>query len=386
MNILFIAGSFNPVSGGVERVTNIIGRSLEASGNNVFLLCTGKDGDCTGAFKDVIFMDKRQGESFDNNSAELYHQILKDNHVDVIVNQYPIAERNDFFLKNVSGGIKKISFYHGSPLTAAKAGLKTSLRNGNLREVLYFLKRIYTDCKRFCQLAELSNSIGFLCEPFINQAFFNRKRYIEKCFTMPNPNTIELSDDEKKYAHIRECSKTIIFAGRIYDPGKNLIDFVRVWEILFRRHKDWRAIIVGDDSNCKMQKEYIRFNHIENISFIGKTSNIKSVFLKADIQCITSHSEGWPLVLAEGMVCGVVPVVFNTFATAREIITDGQNGYLVEKYNIQAMADKVSGLIDSTELLRNMRLSAMERVTEFSSHAVAERWAQILKKQTCSIP
>ena len=197
---------------------------------------------------------------------------------------------------------------------------------------------------------------------------------------MPNPNTFVLSDEEKNAANIRECSKTIIFAGRIYDPGKNLIDFVRVWEILSGRHQDWRAIIVGDDSKCTLQKEYIRSNHIERISFYGMTPDMRSIFLKADIQCITSHSEGWPLVLTEGMSCGVVPVVFDTFATASKIIVDGQSGYLVEKYNIQAMADKVSELIDSTELLCKMRSSAMERIAEFSAQAIARRWEQIFTR------
>lgn len=377
MNILFIAGSYNPIAGGVERVTNILGRAMENIGHTVFLLCTGKDGDCDGAFKDVILMDKQQSESFDNDSVAHYCKILSDNHIDVIINQYPIAQRNDFFLKNTPDSIKKISFYHGSPLTVAKIGVKTSLKNGNPRKLLYWLKRLFTEYHRFCRIAQLSDSVGFLSTSFISKALPFNKTYRYKCFTIPNPNSFVLSPEEVDWAINRKQTKTVVFAGRLYDSGKNLIDFIKVWSLLSKKYTDWHTLIVGDDSNCDKYKAYIRTHNIERIYFTGKATDMKKVFLSADIQCITSHSEGWCLVLTEGMSCGVVPVVFNTFATASEFITDKKSGFLVKPYDINEMADKVSELIESPELLKNMRISAINRISEMTPQAIATRWEQI---------
>lgn len=52
----------------------------------------------------------------------------------------------------------------------------------------------------------------------------------------------------------------------------------------------------------------------------------------ASILCMTSTIEGLPMVLLEVMAAGCVPIVYGSFAAAEDVITNGENGYVVEPF------------------------------------------------------
>ena len=61
---------------------------------------------------------------------------------------------------------------------------------------------------------------------------------------------------------------------------------------------------------------------------------------------------------------GVVPIAFDSYASLREIITDGENGAVITEGNVN---DYVSRL---KELIRNAELFSQERI--------AEKWWRLL--------
>lgn len=42
---------------------------------------------------------------------------------------------------------------------------------------------------------------------------------------------------------------------------------------------------------------------------------------------MTSDFEGWGMTITEAQQCGTVPIVLNTFASLKELVTDGKNGF-----------------------------------------------------------
>ena len=79
-----------------------------------------------------------------------------------------------------------------------------------------------------------------------------------------------------------------------------------------------------------------------------------------DVLCVPSQYEGFGIVYLEGMAFGL-PAIGTTSGAAREIITDGETGFLVPPADPDALATRLHSLaIDRAHLLR-MSLSAHSR-------------------------
>ena len=61
---------------------------------------------------------------------------------------------------------------------------------------------------------------------------------------------------------------------------------------------------------------------------------------------LSSHVEGLPNVLVEAMMCGCTPVATNCPTGPREVLNDGQYGYLVPVGDIHALANAVIKAIE----------------------------------------
>ena len=92
---------------------------------------------------------------------------------------------------------------------------------------------------------------------------------------------------------------------------------------------------------------------------------------------MTSEYEGFGLVVAEAMSQGVVPVVYNSFESAKDLITDGYNGVLVERpFSVSSFTRKAQELMENAEwhvLSQNSKI-ASER---FSVNTIVKDWYQL---------
>jgi glycosyltransferase involved in cell wall biosynthesis len=97
---------------------------------------------------------------------------------------------------------------------------------------------------------------------------------------------------------------------------------------------------------------------------------------QAHVLVVPSSYEGYGIVYLEGMCFGL-PAIGTTAGAAREIISDGADGFLVEPENPDALADKLKILCEKREVLTDMSLAARERYLrqpkwEESANAIRE--------------
>lgn len=92
---------------------------------------------------------------------------------------------------------------------------------------------------------------------------------------------------------------------------------------------------------------------------------------------LTSEYEGFGLVVAEAMSHGVVPVVYNSFESAKDLITDGYNGALIERpFGVKSFTKVLSEMMDNAEwhvLSQNSRISSKS----FSVNTIVKDWYQL---------
>ena len=382
MNILFIAYSFSPNRGGVQRVTDLLAKQFLNIGHRVsYLFALNEMDDSPEAFPVPCFlMDKPLRESFDMQSIELYHSILLHNKIDIIIHQYPILRKSDFFFKHALPGVMKISCFHGAPfgqLNFVYRQLKTLSLHKKLISLPKYCLQKHLLRNRFIEINKLSDYQCFLASSYANEVSkilpYSKRG---KVVFIPNPNTFKIETQS-----CNEKEDLVLFVGRVSDPVKNLIDFIKIWEKTYALYPTWKALIIGDDSNCKSFKNYIRENHIENITFTGHTNQIAEYYKKAKILCMTSHHEGWPMVLTEAMSYGCVPFVYSTFGAVNDMILNKLTGFTILPYQMQSMVDCMCSIMSSNSDWEVLSRNAKNYVARFSIENVTNTWNHLFLKK-----
>jgi glycosyltransferase involved in cell wall biosynthesis len=77
------------------------------------------------------------------------------------------------------------------------------------------------------------------------------------------------------------------------------------------------------------------------------------LFAKSHIVCLPSYREGLPKVLLEAASCGR-PIVTTDVPGCREVVTQGENGFLVPVKDEHALAEAIRTALDSAELRSRM--------------------------------
>lgn len=98
---------------------------------------------------------------------------------------------------------------------------------------------------------------------------------------------------------------------------------------------------------------------------------------KARVFFMTSRSEGFPITLIEAKQEGVVPLAFNTFPIAKNIIHTGEDGFLIPEGNIQQYVDKAKWLMKNPISTKKMAEEGWKDAMRFSKENVSKEWMRL---------
>jgi glycosyltransferase involved in cell wall biosynthesis len=137
----------------------------------------------------------------------------------------------------------------------------------------------------------------------------------------------------------------LIAAGSLV-PWKGFSDLILAMKELLKTKKA-RLIILGDGPlKIELHKLILQLGLQNSIKLLGNVDNPLKYFSRADIFVLSSHVEGLPNVLVEAMMCGCTPVSTNCPTGPRELLEDGQYGYLVPVCDPEALANGIANAID----------------------------------------
>jgi glycosyltransferase involved in cell wall biosynthesis len=113
----------------------------------------------------------------------------------------------------------------------------------------------------------------------------------------------------------------------------------------------------------------------------GVRDDMPEVMNSSSIVCLPStYGEGLPKVLLEAASCAK-PVVAYDIAGCREIVIDGENGYLISAKDVLALTRAIETLLQNKNLQKQMGDKGREIVVkQFSQEIVAEETQQVWKE------
>lgn len=170
-----------------------------------------------------------------------------------------------------------------------------------------------------------------------------------------------------------------VFIGRIH-PTKGILDLVYIWKEVCKVYPDAKLAIIGDGS-VKVKKELfqqIKKCYLEdNIALLGHLDDIKaySILKSSKVFLLPSYEEGWGLVIAEAMACGI-PVFVYDLPVYREIFPKGLLKIPIRDKNV--FAQNVIKFLKNEQLRRQLSQLAFENLSFYNwSFAGEKEWGVI---------
>ena len=144
----------------------------------------------------------------------------------------------------------------------------------------------------------------------------------------------------------------------------------------------WQLIIVGDGVLKKELESKIKaLNLQESVILKPFTKQIEKEYLSASIYAMTSHFEGFGMVLAEASSYGLPCIAFDVKTGPSDIIADEKSGFLVADNDLQGYADKLMLLMCDENLRQKFGTKAKQVVSEkFSKEMVMKMWQGLFDK------
>ncbi|MFL6202385.1 MAG: N-acetyl-alpha-D-glucosaminyl L-malate synthase BshA [Thermoanaerobaculia bacterium] len=183
-----------------------------------------------------------------------------------------------------------------------------------------------------------------------------------------DPQRYELTRDSpgaRRWAKPGE--RTLVHISN-FRPLKRVLDVVDVF-LRLRSHVPCRLLMVGDGPERGRVEQHCRDTDACNsITFIGSLPLIEEVLVGADLFFLPSETESFGLAALEALSCEV-PVIATAVGGLPEVVVHGENGFLHEVGDVEAMAASALKLLTDEPMRKAFGAAGRRRAVEVYGQA-----------------
>jgi poly(glycerol-phosphate) alpha-glucosyltransferase len=203
-----------------------------------------------------------------------------------------------------------------------------------------------------------------------------RRGRTSNMFVVPNPVDLPPAPAERP---VRDPLRVTTLAR--LEPQKRLQDAIAAFERVVRAVPGARLDIYGDGSRrADLQAEIDRLQLGDHVKLHGFDPDARDALWTSSAFLMTSSFEGYPLSTLESMSRGCPVVSYDIKYGPREQITDGVDGFLVPRGDVERLADRVIELLRSPELVARMSDAARETARRHGADAFLADWTGVLRR------
>jgi len=339
LNILFLNSVKVNTFGGVERWMLNLGKGLYERGHKIYY----------SAKKGSIFINTCRSIGFPvfKNKFGIDYSIINSYRLSKILRKYDIDIVINHHNKDIKIARMASLIVNKKIVNIKRAGSIGDVKNTLENKLIYkrFVDGIITPTY---DIKYKLLKYGWLDKDLIH--------VIKNGVIIPNLEGLNIKNI-KNSLKVADESRVIGSFGRLVEQ-KQFDKFLFVSKLIKQKIDNVKFIIVGEghlkDEIINISKEIGIFNDLILLDFQADPISIYAI---CDIIVMTSRSEGYPNVLLEAMSVGK-PVVAFGVGGIKELIKNGDNGYIIDPFDCEKMAEIC------IELLRNE-----EKVEEIGSRA-----------------
>ena len=371
-----------PEDGGTERITNLIMKGLSNKGYT-----------CLGFLE---FHKNKKSIIYHKQRIPDVYSFLKDNKIDIVINQLGYG---DWLLKQfyAAGGEqwkkeggKVITCLHFDPKQPHQTrhiifyDWKRKTIKGKFDALKRYLIAPYYEKKEEKQLKYIYHYLYEKSDFFVmlsktHYSYFKsllKLNDYSKLRAIPNPLTFpDISSPEI----IPQKKKQVLIVARMSEYHKRISIALKAWRLITQKHsvKDWELVIVGDGPDLSRYKNYVEKYHLTSVRFEGQ-KNPNNYYKEASIFLMTSSAEGWGLTLTEAMERGLVSIVMESSPVFRDIIDNGETGFIVPDKDLKLFVTKCLYLMNHPQKRMEMARNCLSKAKDFTFDKTINLWENII--------
>lgn len=192
-----------------------------------------------------------------------------------------------------------------------------------------------------------------------------------------------VSEFKNKYKF--QGSEVVLFGGRLSGAkGGNLI--LQAMRDVVHVNPNSKLVVVGriDEYAKRMMAQAQKLGISKSIIFVGwlVESEMKSAYTAASVVVVPSVCfDSFPNSNLEAFAASK-PVVATCFGGSREIVKDGENGFIVNPFDVKRLASLISSLLVEKEKAKKFGENGKQLVTkEFSMKKMAEAYLELFQSR-----
>ena len=356
MNIIYVIEDYSE-NGGVERIVSDKANTLFTQYHHKVTIIS-------------VYRDNRK------------EQFKLDDGINLIHLDVPFAKRTNNSIKRFISRLYTILF--------AILRLNKEIK-GLHHDIIFFTTTLGAILLPFCHTKARKIYESHLARNFnpFNKLFFLTELSAERivCLT---------SGDAKEYKHAKQVDiipnyinnikshvedysvKKAIAVGRLeYQKGFDIL--IDCWKEIAKQYPDWQLDIYGEGSCRKeLQRQINSLQLGDKVKLCGRNNNIIEIYPQYSLHLMTSRYEGLPMTLIEAQACGLSSVVFDYQYGASDIVSNGNNGLIIEQGNRKLFIEAAIKMMTSEKLRREYGTHALTTGKHYSKEKIMKKWLNII--------
>ena len=193
---------------------------------------------------------------------------------------------------------------------------------------------------------------------------------------------IGLNLEDYRYSSVYPTQPTFIFIARLL-AEKGIHDYIAATKIVRNSYPNAKFIVLGIIDKKALgaltEEELQEVTQANIVEYPGHVNNVSEWIRNSSVFVLPSYyREGVPRSTQEAMAIGRA-VITTDVPGCRETVVDGVNGFLVEKWNPQALAEKIIYFIENPEDIKKMGYESYKIAQEkFDADKVNKRLINML--------
>ena len=176
-------------------------------------------------------------------------------------------------------------------------------------------------------------------------------------------------------------NKVVGMVGTFSDY-KDYDTFITAAQEILSRRNDVSFIMAGDGTNLQACKEKVLPRFRPKIKFLGRKNKVEEIvnLFSVGVLCSSVNGEGISNAIMEYMALRK-PVVATDCNGNRELVVDGETGYLVAQGNADELAGRIIQLLDDKDLALHLGKAGHKRILEeFSLERMTSHYAALYRQ------
>jgi len=163
---------------------------------------------------------------------------------------------------------------------------------------------------------------------------------------------------------------TVFFSGSLV-PKKGIYQLIKAWNIVHQQMPNAELLVFGKGPIDKI-KQLLTAAAANTVKFKGHVSHSElfNYLAESNIAVFPSYAEAFALAPMEAMACGTA-VIYSTRSSGAELITDGENGFLIDPDDVEKIADQILYLLNDPNICSAIAQKGKERIKDFDIKQIA---------------